>query len=224
MGDVKAPQKTRFPQPWPHIFAPGEPKLYSDLTLAEFYAGYIAILQQHPNDQEALLIHFHDLVILASTYKWSAVHSFHYKVLRSIELDLLKWGDSFEPFKQTFFIPTALLPAPVPSPTTGKQPAKPPVSLSSIHRGDICDVWSWHEDCTNTACSKLHICVVCKHLDHRAVNCPKQKSPVPKRRTDPPHATDYSTLHLLLSPSTHPPALSVLHVIHYLSVLNSPHS
>ena len=31
LGDVKAPQKTRFPLPWPHIFAPGEPKLYSVL-------------------------------------------------------------------------------------------------------------------------------------------------------------------------------------------------
>ena len=49
LGDMKAPQKTRFPQPWPHIFTPGEPKLYSDLSLAEFCAGYIAILQQYPD-------------------------------------------------------------------------------------------------------------------------------------------------------------------------------
>ena len=27
MGDLKAPQRIRFPQPWPHIFAPGEPQL-----------------------------------------------------------------------------------------------------------------------------------------------------------------------------------------------------
>ena len=92
MGDVKAPQKTRFPQLWPHIFAPGEPKLYSDLTLAEFCSGYIATLQQHPGNQEALLSHFHDPMILVSSYKWSAVRSFHYKVLRSIELGLVKWG------------------------------------------------------------------------------------------------------------------------------------
>lgn len=186
MGDVKAPQKTRFPQRWPHIFAQGEPKLYSDLTLAEFCAGYIAILQQHPDNQEALLSHFHDLMILASSYKWSAVCSFHYKVLRSIELGLMKWGDSFEPFKQTFFLPTALLPAPVPCPTTGKQQPKPLISSSSIPHGDICNAWSWYKDCTNTACSKLHICVVCKRSDHRAVNCPKQKFPVLTRRTDPP--------------------------------------
>ena len=44
MGDLKAPQRTHFPQPWPHIFAPGEPQLYSDLSLPAFCAGYIAIM------------------------------------------------------------------------------------------------------------------------------------------------------------------------------------
>ena len=88
MSDMKAPQKTQFLQPWPQIFAPGEPQLYSDLTPAEFCAGYIAILQQHPDDQEALLSHFHGLMILALSYKWSAVRPFHYKVLRSTELGL----------------------------------------------------------------------------------------------------------------------------------------
>ena len=36
MGDLKTPQKTRFPQPWPHIFTPGEPQLYSELSLPAF--------------------------------------------------------------------------------------------------------------------------------------------------------------------------------------------
>ena len=47
MGDLKAPQRTRFPQPWPHIFAPGEPQLYSELSLQVFCTSYIAIMQQH---------------------------------------------------------------------------------------------------------------------------------------------------------------------------------
>lgn len=47
MGDLKAPQRTRFPQPWPPIFAPGEPQLFSELSLSAFCAGYISILQQH---------------------------------------------------------------------------------------------------------------------------------------------------------------------------------
>lgn len=46
LGDLKAPQKTLHPQPWPHIYAPGEPKLYCDISLPEFCAGYLVILQQ----------------------------------------------------------------------------------------------------------------------------------------------------------------------------------
>ena len=113
LGDVKAPQKTHFPQPWPHIFAPGEPKLYSDLSLAEYWAGYIAILQQYPDGSNCFPSgHFHELMVLACSYQWSAVRAYHYKVLQSIEMGLVRWGDSFELSKQPFFIPTALLPPP----------------------------------------------------------------------------------------------------------------
>ena len=46
LGDLKAPQKTLHPQPWPHIYAPGEPKLYIDLSMPEFCAGYLVIIHQ----------------------------------------------------------------------------------------------------------------------------------------------------------------------------------
>ena len=46
LGDLKAPQKTLHPQPWPHIYAPGEPKLYNDLSMPEFCAGYLVY---HPS-------------------------------------------------------------------------------------------------------------------------------------------------------------------------------
>ena len=124
MGDLKAPQRTRFPQPWPYIFAPGEPQLYSDLSLPSFCAAYIAIMQQHkdkPALNESYISHFQDLMVLACSYKWLAACAYHYKVLRSIELGLVKWGDSFEPLKQPFFIPSALL-----SETPKRKPNSPP--------------------------------------------------------------------------------------------------
>ena len=189
LGDAKAPQKTRFPQPWPHIFAPGEPQLYSDLSLAEFCAGYIAILQQYPDGSNrfppgALLSHFHELMVLSCSYQWSAVRAYHYKVLRSIEMGLVKWGDSFEPFKQPFFIPTALLPPPDKTSKSKKPQPKLTSPSPSILRHDICDAWSWHDDCTNSACPKQHVCVVCKRSDHQAFCCPKRRYPVPTRRPD----------------------------------------
>ena len=126
MGDLKAPQRTRFPQPWPHIFAPGEPQLYSDLSLPAFCAGYIAIMQQHK-----------DKPALNKKASHAPLRTYHYKVLRSIELGLVKWGDSFQPLKQPFFIPSALL-SETPQ-KEAKQPTKPPPSIA---RSDICDAWS----------------------------------------------------------------------------------
>ena len=63
LGDMKAPQKIVNPQQWPHIFAPGEPKLYGDLSLAEFCAGYLVIIKQLADKppRAALINHFHEL-------------------------------------------------------------------------------------------------------------------------------------------------------------------
>ena len=141
MDDLKAPQRTRFPQPWPHTFAPGEPQLFSELSLSAFCAGDISILQQHkdtsPNiPYDAPLSHFHNLMVLACSYKWSAAHAYHYKILRYIELSLVKWGDSFQSLRQSFFIPSALLPED--TPREAKQPTKP--MATPITRSDFCDV------------------------------------------------------------------------------------
>ena len=38
------PQRTLFPQPWPHTFTPGEPNLFNDLSLAQFRTGYAVII------------------------------------------------------------------------------------------------------------------------------------------------------------------------------------
>ena len=94
LGDQRAPQRITNPQEWPHIFAPGEPKLFNELSMAEFSAGYAIIIQRCTDVslRAALIPHFHDLMVLASTYIWSAVRAYHYKVLRSIELGLVSWG------------------------------------------------------------------------------------------------------------------------------------
>lgn len=64
-------------------------------------------------------------MVSASTYQWPAVRSFHYKVLRSIELGLVKWGDSFDHHKEPFFIPSAMLAE------TGNKTTKTPIGGST---------------------------------------------------------------------------------------------
>lgn len=190
LGDLKAPQKIIAPQEWPHIFAPGEPKLFHELTITDFSAGYAVILKncQDLLLRSHLLDHFYNLMVLAGSYKWSAVRAFHYKVLRSIEMGLASWGDSFDSVKQAFFLPSALLPEPA-SKTSAKQqqPKQPLNHPQQIPRNQICDAWSWFDDCNTPDCPLRHVCVVCKH-DHQALNCTKRKYPIPSRRSEaPPH-------------------------------------
>ena len=189
LGDLRAPQRTMFPQQWPHIFAPGEPKLYNELTIAEFTAGYLAIVEKCPEaTQKSLFLRqLADLMSLACSYQWSAIHAFHYKVLRALEMGLVKWGDSFESFKQPFFIPTNLLPS-MGSNSQDKlrknNTARPAITQQPS-RHQICDDWSWYDNCSSENCPKLHVCIVCKRPDHQAKNCPKRKFDIPARRQEP---------------------------------------
>ena len=72
-----------FSQQWPHIFAPSEHKLYNELTIAEFTAGYLAIVTKCPEatQKSLLLCQLADLMTLACSYQWSAVRVFHYNAL-----------------------------------------------------------------------------------------------------------------------------------------------
>jgi len=156
--------------------------------MAECYAGYTVIIQ-HCTDvslQSVLISHFHDLMVLASTNMWSAVRSYHCKVLRSIEMGLVYWGDSFNSFKQPFFLPTCLLTDST-NKTHGRPSPKQPsgsTSSSSIPRSEICDAWSWYDDCKNHECHLRHVCIMFKRK-HQAKTCPKRKYPVPPHHQDP---------------------------------------
>ena len=46
LGNQRAPQRITNPQEWPHIFAPGEPKLFNKLSMAEFSTRYTVIIQR----------------------------------------------------------------------------------------------------------------------------------------------------------------------------------
>ena len=98
----------------------------------------------------------------------------------------MQWGDSFEPFKQSFFLPTCLL-TEVPhkaAKSSSKSPTTSSVFPSTVARHQICDSWSWYDDCSSSDCPKSHIRVVCKRPGHQELSCPKRKFPVPPRRSD----------------------------------------
>lgn len=197
LGDLRAPQKIINPQPWPHIFAPGEPKLYNELSMPEFVSGYLVIVNQcsDENQRELYLAHLEQVMTLACNYRWSAVRAYNYKVFRSIEIGLVSWGDTFENLKQPFFIPTNLLPDAgfTKSDKTPGRNQNRRINTSQsqqLERLQICDEWSWYDNCSKDRCAKLHVCVVCRERDHQAKDCPKRKFPIPQRRAEATPAQD----------------------------------
>ena len=46
IGNQRSPQRIPNMQEWPHIFTPGESKLFNELSMAEFSAGYTVIIQR----------------------------------------------------------------------------------------------------------------------------------------------------------------------------------
>ena len=90
------------PQLWPHSHLSlsyiSKDKTYDDLTLAEFAAGYAAILQR-PNlplqELRTLIVHLSSLMYLATQFTWSSIRDLHAAVLFEIECGRADWGDSF---------------------------------------------------------------------------------------------------------------------------------
>ena len=89
------------PQLWPHshlsLSYVSKDKKY-DLTLAEFAAGYAAILQRptlSPQELRACIVHLSSLMYLATQFTWSSVRDLHAAVLFEIECGRADWGDSF---------------------------------------------------------------------------------------------------------------------------------
>ena len=99
--EVKLTSNIRYPQKWPHSFLKlhyvAKEKKYDDLTLAEFCAGYIAILKIcKPSHQQARIDHFEELMYHATTKSWKSVLNYHAACLLEIERGNLKWGANFQ--------------------------------------------------------------------------------------------------------------------------------
>ena len=103
----KITSRVLYPQDWPHSFLSlqyvDKEKKYDQLTMAEFCAGYCAILEGIKDKDLALhqLSHLKDLMYLTTNYKWKAVLNFHAAVLLEIERGNLKWGASFHRLEST---------------------------------------------------------------------------------------------------------------------------
>ena len=99
----KLSSHVKVTEKWPHAYlansqAGVEDKVYDNLTISEFVAGYSTILclrQLSGNERQARTEHLSQLMYLAGIYEWKAVLNFHSMCLLQIERKVLRWGDSF---------------------------------------------------------------------------------------------------------------------------------
>jgi hypothetical protein len=98
---------------WPHTYLSqsfvSQDKKYEDLSIAEFCAGYMAILKNEEGigEQDIMIhriSHLKDLMYFATQYKWRSVLNFHAACLLEVERGNLKWGRSFQRLESTTFI------------------------------------------------------------------------------------------------------------------------
>ena len=97
----------KFPQKWPHsflnpLFVSSKEKNYEDLSISEFCAGYMTILENEECEQKKAFrtAHLKELMYLSTRFRWRCVLDYHGACLTEIERGHLRWGESFQ-FLQT---------------------------------------------------------------------------------------------------------------------------
>ena len=77
-------------------------KTYEDLSMSEFCAAYMTILEKEGDDKLMHRIaHLKELVYLSTRYKWRSILDYHGACLLEIERGQLKWGESFQLLQST---------------------------------------------------------------------------------------------------------------------------
>ena len=97
-----------FPQKWPHNFLNPhfvnckDRKTYEDLSMSEFCAAYMTILEKESDDKLMHRVaHLKELMYLSTRYKWRSILDYHGACLLEIERGQLKWGESFQLLQST---------------------------------------------------------------------------------------------------------------------------
>ena len=99
--EKKLTSYVKYPQKWPHSHLKfhfvSKDKRYDDLSIPEFCAGYMSILQSCKSSQmKHRIAHLEELMYHATTKPWKCVLNYHAACLLEIERGNLKWGDNFQ--------------------------------------------------------------------------------------------------------------------------------
>ena len=166
---------------WPQDFTPGTSNNldYDKLELAEFVAGYLAMIKTYdPPTTKLMLCHLELLMIKGISYTWNSVRSFHAHIAKQVELYRLEWSNTSEIRDRAniFFKHSDLRQAPPPRASSTPAPSsRRKQDAGQDTRG--CKPWNYSGSC---ACEKekesypnQHKCRVCQQ-DHPMLHCPKR--------------------------------------------------
>jgi hypothetical protein len=85
---------------WPHFYVYRGPEMapakYSDLSVQEFVAGFLASLEhskESPAVQAKMLAHLKELMQDAADFPWASVRNFHAVLLHQFEMGRITWHD-----------------------------------------------------------------------------------------------------------------------------------
>ena len=85
------------------LFVNSREKNYEDLSISEFCAGYLTILEDEDCEERRAYrtAHLKELMYLSTRFKWKCVLDYHGACLMEIERGHLKWGSSFQMLQST---------------------------------------------------------------------------------------------------------------------------
>ena len=178
---------------WPHTYLSqsfvSQEKKYEELSVAEFCAGYMAILENEKENGETGIMmhriaHLKDIMYFATQYKWSSVLNYHAACLLEVERGNLKWGRSFHRLESTTLANNYL------APRIAKSSARHPDLGSNKEKVLFCNAYQ-KEACSHTKDhqgnfygeSKLlrHMCARCWQKTRTIANHPETSSECPEK-------------------------------------------
>ena len=182
-----------FPQEWPdshlNVHFGSRKKEYSELSMAEFCAGYATILEFTGGIEKAHRIsHLKDLMYLSSKFTWKSILNYHGACLTELERGHLKWGDSFLSLQSTILAGSALLsqnggPSGRSMSSGGSNSSKSDATLfcRNYQRGNCQQSRDHYGYFYGENRLLKHICATCWQKDRKVSNHPETSDECPRK-------------------------------------------
>ena len=179
----------KYPQEWPHahlsLHFVNQQKKYEDLSIQEFCAGYVTILENSKSKkvQKFQLRHFKDIMYLATRFQWKCVLNFHAAVLLEIERGHVKWGDNFQMLQTTTLAGGILQPESGAGQSTKQSNENPAMFCRNFQKGTCGESTDHFGDVNGVTRFVRHICANCWLQNRKRASHPETSELCPLKES-----------------------------------------